>query len=258
MKIITKCFCIVFMAMFVSCTSYKNIPYFKDLDKEEPSINQIQNFSPLTIQPGDILGINVSSLNPEASAIFNYNLNRINGSNFDTSPNNPVVGYLVDQNGEIEIPLIGKMQVGGYTTNHIKNELKNKVQNYLSEPIVNIRLINFKVSVIGDVLKPGVFTVQNEQITMSEALSLAGDLQITAERQILLIRELEGKREIIPIDLNSKDFFNTPYYYMKNNDVIYVQPSRTKLTAVNRGYQNATVVLSAMSVLAIIFSTLYR
>jgi len=258
MKNISRYFGLILTGLVFSCTSYKNIPYFKDLDRSGPSINQIQDFPILTIQPGDILGINVTSLNPEASAIFNNNLNRINGNNIDNNFNNPVVGYLVDKQGTIHVPLIGTMIVSGFTTDEIRKEILTKVVTYLNEPIVNIRILNFKISVLGDVLKPGVFTVQNEQITMFEALSLAGDLQITAERQILLIRELESIREIIPIDLNSKEFFDTPYYYMKNNDVIYVQPSKTKLATIETGYRNTSLILSAVSVLAIIYSTISR
>ncbi|WP_339923297.1 polysaccharide biosynthesis/export family protein [uncultured Cyclobacterium sp.] len=248
----------ILLWIICSCSTYRKIPYFHDLDKINPTIEQIENYSPLTIQPEDILGINVSSLNPEASAIFNYNLNRVNGNNFDNSADNPVVGYLVDQQGNIEIPLIGSMKVAGLTTAEIRNNLKNLLLTYLSEPVVNIRILNFKISVFGDVLKPGVYDVQNERITIAEALSLAGDLQITAVRQIMLVREFEGKREYIPVDLTSKKMFESPYYYLKNNDVLYVQPDKTKFATVDRGYRNATILLSAMSVVAIIFSTLYR
>jgi polysaccharide export outer membrane protein len=242
-----------------SCSSYKDIPYFQDLDKTSATIETIENFSPLTIQPEDILGINVSSLNPEASAVFNYNLNRVNGNNYDNSIDNPVVGYLVDQDGNIQIPLIGTMKVAGYTTSEISKKLQTNLLTYLKEPLVNIRLLNFKISVLGDVLNPGVFTVQNERITLPEALSLSGDLNITAIRtNVLLIREIEGERKFIPIDLTSKEIFDSPYFYLKNNDVIYVQPDKTKFATVDLGYRSTSIILSALSVLAIVFSTLYR
>src|SRR5690606_10100188 len=142
---------------------------------------------------------------------------------YDNSVDNPVVGYLVDQNGEIQIPLIGSMKVEGLTTAKIREVLQESLLTYLNEPVVNIRILNFKISVMGDVLRPGVFTVQNERITIPEALSLAGDLHITAIRtNVILIRELEGERKFIPIDLTSKEFFDSPFFYLKNNDVIYV------------------------------------
>src|SRR5690606_22820731 len=199
MKTKSYFYILLFLIGFSSCSSYRKIPYFHDLDRTKPTVDQINNYSPLTVQPEDILGINVSSLNPEASAIFNYNLNRVNGNNYDNSPDNPVVGYLVDQAGNIQIPLIGSMEVAGLTTAEIRERLEKQLLTYLSEPVVNILMLNFIVSVLGDVLRTGVYPVQNERLTIPEALTLAGDLQITAIRQVMLIRELEGKREFIPI-----------------------------------------------------------
>src|SRR5690606_9373199 len=113
--------------------------------------------------------------------------------------NNPVMGYLVDHKGEIQLPLIGSMKAAGLTTSQLRVELRNKLLTYLKEPVVNIRIINFKVSVMGDVGKPGIYQVQNERITLPEAITLAGDLNITAKRKnVLLIRERDGKREYIP------------------------------------------------------------
>src|SRR5690606_36565941 len=233
MKTKSYFYILLFLIGFSSCSSYRKIPYFHDLDRTNPTVEQIKNYTPLTVQPEDILAINVSSLNPEASAIFNYNLNRVNGNNYDNSPDNPVVGYLVDQQGNIQIPLIGSMEVAGLTTAEIRQRLEKELLTYLNEPVVNIRILNFKVSVMGDVLRPGVYSVQNERITIPEALSLAGDLQITAIRQVMLIRELEGERKFIPIDLTSTAFFDSPYYYLNNHDVIYAQPDETKFATVD-------------------------
>ncbi|WP_324677521.1 polysaccharide biosynthesis/export family protein [Hymenobacter sp. GOD-10R] len=242
-----------------SCSSYKNIPYFKDLSKTSISDDNIQNYTPITIQPEDILGVNVSSLNQEAAAVFNYNLNRVNGNNYDVAPANPVVGYRVDAIGNIQLPLIGEFKVAGFTTSEIQQKLRQRLVTYLKEPVVNIRLLNFKVSIIGDVLKPDTYTIQNERITILEALTLAGDLNITALRtNVLLVREQNNKREYIPIDLTSKKLFASPYYYLKNNDVIYVQPDKTKFATVDRGYRTATLVLSGLSIIAIVLSNLYR
>lgn len=250
---------IVVLAGFCSCSSYRKIPYFQDLNKTTVSEEPLDNYTPPLIQPQDILGVNVSSLNPEASVVFNYNLNRVNGNNYDVSPGNPVVGYLVDAQGEIHLPLVGAMKVAGLTTSDVSRQLQAKLQTYLKQPIVNLRIINFKVSVFGDVLKPDVYNVQNERITIPEALSLAGDLNITAIRtNVLLVREQNGKRQYIPIDLTSKAIFNSPYFYLKNNDVIYVQADKTKFATVDRGYRTASLVLSGLSVLAIVLSTILR
>ncbi|TPG58948.1 polysaccharide export protein [Hymenobacter nivis] len=242
-----------------ACSSYRKIPYFQDLNKKVISEESLDNYTPPLIQTQDILGINVSSLNPEASAVFNYNLNRVNGNNYDLSPGNPVVGYLVDVQGEIHLPLVGAMKVSGLTTSEISRQLQAKLLAYLKQPTVNIRIINFKVAVFGDVLKPDVYSVQNERITVPEALSLAGDLNITAVRtDVLLVREQNGKRQYVPIDLTSKAIFNSPYFYLKNNDVIYVQADKTKFATVDRGYRTASLVLSGLSVIAIVISTILR
>ncbi len=141
-----------------------------------------------------------------------------------------VVGFLVDNNGNINLPIVGQMKVAGITTTNLAEQLQySKALSIFEKPIVNVRIMNFKISVLGDVMKPDVFNIQNERITITEALSLAGDLNITAVRNnILLIREINGKREFIPIDLNSKRLFDSPYYYLKNHDVIYVTPNKAK------------------------------
>ena len=249
----------VILLCTASCSSYRKIPYFQNLDRATANAEPIANQAPLLVEAGDILGINVSSLNPEASSVFNYNLGRVNGNNYDNSPGNPVIGYLVDAKGEVQLPLVGAMQVAGLPTAAIGDHLKQRLVSYLREPVVNIRLLNFKISVLGDVLKPDTYTVQNERINVLQALSLAGDLTITAQRtSLLLIREAAGQRRYIPLDLTSKALFTSPYYYLKNNDVLYVQPDKTKFATVDRGYRNVSLVLSGLSIFAIVFSTLRR
>ena len=240
-----------------SCSSYKDIPYFQNLDKSRVSREDIENFTPITIQPDDILGISVSSLNPEASSVFNANLLTTDGTS-NVNSNNPIIGYLVDQKGDIQLPLIGNVKVLGLNTSQLREQVKTKLLTYLKEPVVNIRILNFKVSVMGDVGRPGIYQVQNERITLPEAITLAGDLNITANRDdIWLIRERDGKREYIPVDLTSKKLFNSPYYFLKNNDLIYIQPGRAKYASVDNSYRNISLVLSALSVVAIVLTRRY-
>lgn len=248
---------IVMSCLLISCSAYKQVPYFQDAELN--SVLPIQNYSPLTVQKNDILGINITSLNPEASAIFNNNLTRTNGSNFDVSPINPVLGYLVDQKGNITLPLLGETNVAGMTTSEVQQKILAKALSLLKEANVTVRILNFKVSVLGDVEHPGVFPVTNERLTVTEALALAGDLNITAKRSsLMLIREIDGQRTVIPIDLTSKDTYTSNNYYLKNNDVIYVQPGKTKYAQVSRGFQTGTLIVSALSVIAIVFSTLHK
>ena len=241
-----------------SCTTYEKVPYFQDLNQNSITKEDINNFSPLIIQPGDILAISVISPSEGASQ-FGYNLNRINGSSSTdvTAPENAVIGYMVDLNGNINLPFLGQIKVSGLNTTNLTDQLTASLSNYLKKPVVNVRITNFKISVLGDVGKPDVFTIPNERITIPEALSMAGDLNITAIRQIFLVREINGKREYIPIDMNSKKLFDSPYYYLKNHDVLVVTPNRSKISNNNTaGFQRVSLIISALSVAALIIVSL--
>lgn len=257
-----KIFYLITAVLFLSScgVKYKSVPYFTDLPKEEALQEDIKNYSTLKIQKDDILAITVSSLNPEASAIFNMgNTSSVQGSNVSASstPINTANGFIVDQNGAIHLPLVGSVNVEGMSTVVARELIQSKLTTYLKEPVVSLRLINFKVSVLGDVAKPGVYPVQNERVSVAEALSMAGDLTITGVRNnVLLVREYQGKRQYIRLDLHSKDLFNSPYYYMQNNDLLYVQPGTAKYASVDASYKNVSIILSALSVIALIISRL--
>src|ERR1700744_1653691 len=243
---------VVIIAFCCSCSSYKNVPYFQDLDQNNITREEINNYSPLLIQSGDILAIHVSSAS-NGTELFNFNLGRVNGeSGGNNPPESSVVGFLVDANGNVNLPYIGQMKVAGLNTSNLTDQLQAKLSTIFTKPVINVRILNFKISVLGDVMKPDVYTIQNERVTLPEALSLAGDLNITAIRNnILLIREINGKREFIPIDLNSKRLFESPYYYLKNHDVIYVTPNKAKVSSNNTaGFQRASLIISALSVRA--------
>lgn len=235
----TLCSALCFLS---SCNSYKNVPYFQNINRTADTRETIGNFTPLTIQNSDILSVIVTS-DSENPLAFKDSSNR-------------AIGYMVDQNGEIKLPLIQeKVKVAGLTTAVAADQIKNKLTTKLTNPSVNVRMISFKIAVFGDVGKPDVFKIVNERVTLPEALSMAGDLNITARRtDILLIREIDGKREFIPLDLTRSAIFTSPYYYLKNNDVIYVQPDKTKYATVDGSYRNWSLILSGLSIVAIILS----
>jgi polysaccharide export outer membrane protein len=258
-----KYYFIIVCLLFCSCTTYKKIPYFQDLNLKGPVKETVDNATALTIQPDDILGIFVSALEPKSAAIFNNNLSRMNGNASDNTPDNPlnpIIGYLVEKDGTIQYPILGTLKVQGLTTAEFRDQLIKKLSGtYLKEPTVNVRIINFKISVLGDVQRPNTYNIQDEKITLLQALALAGDLNITGKRQnVLLIREQDGKREYVPIDLTSKALFKSPYYYLKTNDVIYVDPERAKYAQYDVGFRNATLIISALSVVAIVLSSYRR
>jgi len=249
----TILFSFLILFCITSCSSYKNVPYFQDLKTDSIRTEVISNQTDLTIQPGDLLGIHFNSLNAEASAMFNYNLERPNGSsNLDRVEENAVTGYLVDKEGNITLPIIGNVKVTGLTTAQISALLENKLSTYLTKPRINTRIQNFKISILGDVKNPGQYNIINERITILEGLGKAGDLNSTGIRKVLLVRELDGVRTYVPIDLTSKNIFYSPYYYLKNNDVIYVQPNRTRVENDGTTFQKASIAVSLLSIIAIL------
>ncbi|NRF39183.1 polysaccharide biosynthesis/export family protein [Pedobacter foliorum] len=254
-----KFFYLIVAVLFMSScgVKYKSVPYFTDLPADSLIREQIKNQTVLKIQKDDILAITVSSLNLDASAIFNMGTtSSIQGNSSGAS--NPMTtsnGFVVNQNGEIQLPLIGAVKVEGLSTNQAREFIQKELIKYLKEPVVSLRLINFKVSVLGDVVHPGTYPVQNERVTVVEALSMAGDLSITAVRKnVLLIRENEGKRQYIRLNMQSKDLFNSEYFYLQNNDVLYIQPGNAKYASVDASYRNVSIIFSALSVIALIIS----
>lgn len=254
-----KLFFAVLILFNFSCTTYKNVPYYQDLKLDSVLKEKIVNRSPLTIQPGDLLAIHVTSLNHEADAAINYHLERPNGNvavNPDRVDENAVVGYRVDQDGNIHLPMVGVLKLSGNTFSEATGILESKLSEFLTKPNIEIRIQNFRITVLGDVKSPGSFSVVNEQITINEALGLAGDLNSTGLRKnVLLIREINGTREYLNFDLTSKNIFSSPYYYLKNNDVIYVQPNKDKVLSSDSTFQKISLLLSALSLVAIFITS---
>lgn len=215
-----------------SCVSPKSIVYFQGDSTRFYSQEIKQSYVP-KIQPSDILSIIVGSLNTEANEVFNTPNTFTTASTNYSSVGGPRVqplGYLVDADGNIEIPLIGKMKVAGMRTVEAADSIRFKLQNYLKEPSVIVRNLNFKVSVLGEVKLPAVYVIPDEKITLPEVLSLAGDLTIYGNRSnVMVVREENGKREYARLDLTSREIFNSPYYYLHKNDLIYVEPVKARM-----------------------------
>jgi polysaccharide export outer membrane protein len=215
-----------------SCVSPKTIVYFQGDSTRYSSQEVTQKYIP-KLQPSDILSIIVGSLNTEANEVFNtpnqFTTASTNYSNTGGARIQPL-GYLVDTEGQIEIPLVGKLKVAGLRTTDAADTIRIRLQNFLKEPSVIVRNLNFKVSVLGEVKLPAVYVIPDEKITLPEVLSLAGDLTIYGNRSnVMIIREENGKREYARIDLTSRDIFNSPYYYLHKNDVIYVEPVKARM-----------------------------
>ena len=237
-------FLLSFLILTESCMTRKDISYFQDVS-DTLTMQKISREFEAVIHAGDILSIHVTSLSAEASSFFN-----IQGESTDQQVANT---YLVDAFGMIELPLIGEVSVEGITSQVAKQRIKEKLEKYLINPTVNLRIRNFKVTVLGEVQQPGVYTIPNEKITLVEALGLAGDLTIFAKRlNVLVIREQDGQRKFFKVDLRSKSFFESDYYYLHSNDIVYVEPGKGKIASADSWYKILPIVFSGLTALALI------
>jgi polysaccharide export outer membrane protein len=243
-----------------SCSPYSNSQYFQGLDRNSEINHKINNFAPTTIQIGDEIGLNVKSLSPEGDAIFNTEISYsgTSGNATDNSSSNSggkgSSGRRVDQNGEIELPMVHKIKVVGMTIPEVENTIQKAITPYLKEPIVTVQLTNFKITVIGDVGRPDVITVNSDHISIPQALSLAGDITPSGRRDnVLLIREINGERKYVNIDITSNKLFDSPYYYLKNNDMLYVEEGRGKFIPVSPLRTNLSIVISLISLILVLF-----
>jgi polysaccharide export outer membrane protein len=196
-------------------------------------------------------------LNAEASAMFNPSSNNNIRSTTVTGSNSESGGYLVAVDGNIQLPVLGTVKATGLSKQELRDNITNLIlsKKLLIDPTVEIRFLNFEVTVIGEVAHPTVITVPSEKISLLKAIGLAGDITVYGEKNnVLLIREENGVKETRHIDLNSSDFFNSPYYYLQPNDVVYVEPSRAKIATASRSTQWLPVIFSGLSVIAIIIA----
>lgn len=245
-------FCGLSALFLTSCVSRKEMAYFQNM--EVVNQNQTPNYYTTVIENNDLLQITVSP-----SGATEADLKLVQPFNLPMSPAPNMMGtvtaqqqlqaYLVDNEGNIEFPVLGTLKVAGLSRQDLKKTLENRISEYVNDPIINIRINNFKISVLGEVKMPGQYKIQDERITLPEALALAGDLTIYGRRNnVLLIRESKGIKESVYIDLTDSNVINSPYYYLQQNDVVYVEPNKAQMqsSAYNR---NIPIFISVASVL---------
>ena len=244
-------FYVLLLPFFFSCANYKEAINF-NITKDAIAQIQYQNTESV-IQKNDLLSIVVTSKSPEASQIYNLPV----GVSRMVS-NTEVSGYLVNEDSTIQFPGIGTLKAAGLTKTQLKDRITQILlqQKLLLDPIVSVRNLNFKVTVLGEVTRPTVVNVPSEKINMLEALGFAGDLTLYANRKnVLLIREESGTRTFKVMNLNSNEIFSSPYFYLRPNDIIYVQPNKTKITNASALRSWLPVVFSTISLASVV---LYR
>lgn len=245
---------ILYLTLFAlaSCAAPKNVIYFENAERAAPqTVTQSYNSK---IQKDDLLSIIVSSKNPELATPFNKVV-----STTTTTPEGGA--YLVNSSGDIVFPILGKLFVTGLTNTELASMIENKIieGGYINDPTVTVQSMNFKISILGEVKLPGVKRIDSERITILDAIGLAGDLTIYGQREnVSVIREENGKREIVDIDLSKKDVFTSPYYYLHPNDIVYVKPNRKQQKVSNSNPYVASTIISTTSLLISIANLIIR
>lgn len=246
---------ILVISLMSSCITNKKTTYFQDVGLHERM--DTLKFKEPVIQIDDILSISITTIDAESAAIINQGANTpVLGGTSTLNDAQQINGFLVDKNGEVEFAMLGKVKVAGFTTYEAREFIREKASTLYNKPKVQVRFANFKITVLGEVLKPATYTLPNEKVSILDVIGLAGDLTIYGLREnVLVIREQNGKKEFGRLNLNSVDIFNNPYYYLRQNDVVYVEPNKSKIATTDASRTRlitiGTSIASAMIVLLI-------
>jgi polysaccharide export outer membrane protein len=238
---------IIVVGLLFSCASKEDVVYFQGVDFSDNSIG-LDTYSP-TYHIYDELVIIVNALDPEAARPFNKTSVSVSTDVLDSRGRERIQTYRVDSEGNINFPVLGEISIAGLNREQATNMLQEKLSDYIKNPIVDIETVNYRVTVLGEVVRPGTYNATNEKITLMEAIALAGDLTIYGEREnVLVIQDYDGKKTYTRVNLKSSDLFDSPVYYLSQNDVVYVEPNKTRAKNSAIGAQTG-VILTSLSLL---------
>ncbi|WP_214225539.1 polysaccharide biosynthesis/export family protein [Pedobacter sp. B4-66] len=241
----------LYTLLFSSCAERRNLVYFSDLAKVNGS-EKVEDQS-IKIEQNDLLRINVNSLNQESNLLF------ASVQNPTTRNNEEPTGYRVSKNGEVNIPVIGNIKVEGLTIAEAQDILASKLDKYVKKPVVEVQIQNFKITVIGEVNRPSNFTVPGDHINLLEALGMAGDMTAYGKREnVLIIRQQNGQRIMKRLNLNEQDVLNSPFFTLKQNDVVYVEPDKSKAIEYSPNTRIMPIVIASISAVAVLISVFLR
>lgn len=248
---------LVLLSTISSCVLHKQLVNYQEnlLDTTMTAPKKLPN---IRIQPNDVLAIKVFSTEMELAAPFNL-ISPLQSESFFNIETIQLGGYLVNQEGTISFPVLGNLRVEGLSISEATDTIVEKLKLHLKDPVVNLRLLNFRVTVSGEVRSPGAFNIVNERISILDALALAGDITDYGDRQdVLLVRENSGIQSITHINLQSAHIFQSEYYYLKQNDLIYVKPIKAKAGAVQDQTSKMVPILTAAATLAAVLIALFK
>lgn len=243
-KIITI---IIATILIASCGTKEDVVYFKGISSADNIIG-LDSYSP-TYHIDDELVIIVNAIDAEAAKPFNQIIVNFTDDMVEARGRERLQTYIINSDGNINFPVLGNIKIAGLNREQAVNLLQDKLKDYLKDPIVNIKTVNYKITVLGEVNRPGTYTATNERITLIEALAMAGDLTIYGEREnVLVIQGYDGKKTYTRVNLKSKDLFNSPVYYLSQNDVVYVEPNKTRAQSSGIG-AGTSVIISSIGLL---------
>jgi len=252
--------CCFLLLISISCKTTKRIAYFQDIPDSLLSNSyqiNLSSYKDLIIRQDDILQITIQTIDSPIDGYLNTSASGFNTST--TMPAHAATGFTVDKTGEIEMPVLGKIKVGGLTTAMIRDSIRLQSSRYFKDPVVNVRLANFSVNILGEVNKPGNYILPNEKVSVMDALAIAGDITVYGRKEnILLLRNNADQKNAIRFDLNSSNSLGSPYFYLQQNDIIYVEPNKARIAASTDGNRtrNYALIASGLSVLIILISRL--
>jgi len=243
---------ILFLAIYTcivsGCAPRRDLVYFSNLAKqsgEEKLLTQ-----EVKIQQNDLLSISVNSLNQESNVLF-----AVNTRNPSSENNYKIEGYRVSKEGSINLPVVGNIRLEGLSIEQAQATISRELDKYVKKPVVDVQLVNFKVTVIGEVNRPSTFTVQGDNINLLEALGMAGDMTVYGKREnVLVIRQQNGQRIMKRLNLNNQDVMNSPFFYLKQNDVVYVEPDKSKAIEYSPNTRVMPIVIASISAVAVLIT----
>lgn len=251
----------IFILLLSSCAAPKNVTYFQDVpDTLRQKMVEMSAYNTPVIQPDDILQVSIQTLDPATTALLsqqNTNTWPTIGATAGVAGNPTAInvsGYLVDKEGYVILPLIGKVMVSGKTTDAIRDEIRTKAAEYYKDPVVTVRFANFKITVLGEVARPSTYVMPSEKVTLLDAIGIAGDLTIFGKREnVMLIRDNNGKKEFVRFNLNNSNIFTSPYFYLHQGDVVYVEPNKAKVASTDMArVRRLSILATALSLLIVI------
>lgn len=249
-----------FVLVLSSCTVTKKSVYFNDLSSDTLLTQRVSaTFEEPRIQADDILSIQVTTIDPQSSLVVNQTMSTaaIGASSSSSTGNQMISGFVVDKEGYVELNLLGKIKISELTTFEARKKIEAEAKRYYHAPTVQVRFANYKITVLGEVNRPATYTLPNEKVTVFDALGLAGDLTIHGKREnILLVRKAQDQNELVRLNLNDSKLLSSPYFYLKQGDVLYIEPAKSKVAQTNA--QRTQLIAIASSIISLLVTLAVR